>query len=158
MPGYHFEETLAYKTRLQEITGLPMEEIHPDPVQHALTQQEAMWSSQPSRCCHYNKVLPLRAVKAKHRVWMSGVHAYQTMNRQAMDIFEEVDGLLHFHPLIDMTEGDFRFLLAQNQLPPHPLEVLGYGSIGCTHCTAPGAGRSGRWQGQDKDECGLHEK
>ncbi len=156
--GYHFPETLAYKETLQQLTGLPMAEIDPDPAQHRLTLETKMWESQAERCCHYNKVLPLRAIKARHQVWMSGVHAYQTMNRRGMDIFEQVDDLIHFHPLIDITEGDFRYLLEKDQLPRHPLEELGFGSIGCTHCTAKGEGRSGRWKGKNKDECGLHLK
>jgi len=154
--GYHFPETLAYKETLRELTGLPVQEIHPDSERHRQTREARMWESQPNRCCHYNKVLPLRRVKAQHRVWMSGVHAYQTMNRQGMDIFELVDGLIHFHPLIDITEGEFLYLLEKDKLPRHPLEALGYGSIGCSHCTSPGQGRSGRWKGKDKDECGLH--
>ena len=35
-------------------------------------------------------------------------------------------------------------------------ERLGYGSIGCTHCTEQGEGREGRWKGSGKTECGLH--
>jgi phosphoadenosine phosphosulfate reductase len=154
--GYHFPETLAYKDTLARHTGLEVIEIHPDPQRHALTEQTRMWGSQPGRCCHYNKVAPLREVKARHRVWMSGVHSYQTMNRAAMEIFEEVDGLIHFHPLIDMEEGEFLYLRDKDRLPRHPLEALGYGSIGCTHCTRPGQGRAGRWANSDKDECGLH--
>ncbi|MEL6274292.1 MAG: phosphoadenylyl-sulfate reductase [Bacteroidota bacterium] len=156
--GYHFPGTLAYKETLKELTGLPVVEIHPDPERHKMTLDNQMWESQPARCCHYNKVLPLREVKARHQVWMSGVHAYQTMNRQGMEIFEDVEGLIHFHPLIDITEGEFLYLLEKDKLPRHPLEALGYGSIGCSHCTSPGQGRSGRWKGKDKDECGLHVK
>ena len=154
--GYHFPETLAYKDTLAELTGLQVVDIHPDPEKHALTRDTEMWKTQPGRCCHYNKVLPLKSVKARHRVWMSGVHSYQTMNRAAMEIFEEVDGLIHFHPLIDIEEGEFLYLLEKDKLPRHPLEELGYGSIGCDHCTRPGQGRAGRWAGTDKDECGLH--
>jgi phosphoadenosine phosphosulfate reductase len=154
--GYHFPETVAYKETLAQLTGLEVVEVHPDPERHRKTREGEMWKSQPGRCCHYNKVLPLKAVKKQHRVWMSGVHSYQTMNRAAMEIFEEIDGLIHFHPLIDMEEGEFLYLRDRNQLPRHPLEALGYGSIGCTHCTRPGQGRAGRWAGTDKDECGLH--
>ena len=154
--GYHFPETLKYKDTLSEVTGLEAVEIHPDPERHQMTQDTQMWANQPSRCCHYNKVLPLKAVKARHTVWMSGVHSYQTMNRAAMRIFELVDGLIHFHPLIDITEGEFLYYLEKDQLPRHPLEAQGYGSIGCHHCTRPGQGRAGRWAGKDKDECGLH--
>ena len=154
--GYHFPETLAYKDTLSRVTGLEVVEIHPDPERHKMTRETEMWDAQPSRCCHYNKVLPLRNVKEQHTVWMSGVHSYQTMNRAAMRIFEEVDGLIHFHPLIDITEGEFLYYLEKDQLPRHPLEAQGYGSIGCHHCTRPGQGRAGRWAGKDKDECGLH--
>jgi phosphoadenosine phosphosulfate reductase len=154
--GYHFPETVAYKNLLARMTGLRVIEVHPDPDRHRQSRETEMWRNQPGRCCHYNKVLPLRAVKKRHRVWMSGVHSYQTMNRAAMDIFEEVDGMIHFHPLIDMEEAEFLYLRDSNQLPRHPLEALGYGSIGCTHCTRPGQGRAGRWAGRDKDECGLH--
>lgn len=156
--GYHFPETLAYKDTLAELTGLEVVEIHPDPQRHQLTQAAEMWSGQPSRCCHYNKVMPLKAVKRQHKVWMSGVHSYQTMNRAAMEIWEEVEGLIHFHPLIDIEEGEFLYLLEKDKLPRHPLEAKGYGSIGCHHCTRPGQGRAGRWAGQNKDECGLHVK
>ena len=42
------------------------------------------------------------------------------------------------------------------KLPEHPLSPFGYGSIGCMHCTVKGSGREGRWQGNQKTECGLH--
>ncbi|NJC25856.1 phosphoadenylyl-sulfate reductase [Neolewinella antarctica] len=154
--GYHFPETLIYKNTLSEVTGLEVVEILPDPARHRQTLEAEMWDSQPSRCCHYNKVMPLAGVKAAHTVWMSGVHSYQTMNRAAMRIFEAVDGLIHFHPLIDITEGEFLYYLEKDQLPRHPLEAQGYGSIGCHHCTHPGQGRAGRWVGKERDECGLH--
>ena len=44
----------------------------------------------------------------------------------------------------------------EHDLPYHPLHDRGYASIGCAHCTQPGAGRDGRWAGLDKTECGLH--
>jgi phosphoadenosine phosphosulfate reductase len=48
-----------------------------------------------------------------------------------------------------------------NSLPRNPLVAQGYPSIGCEPCTnkvAPGEDpRSGRWSGQEKTECGIHE-
>ena len=41
-------------------------------------------------------------------------------------------------------------------LPYNPLHDRGYDSIGDTHSTLPGAGRSGRWSGTEKVECGIH--
>ena len=46
--------------------------------------------------------------------------------------------------------------IREHELPFHPLVPRGYSSIGCTHCTVPGSGRSGRWVGKPKTECGLH--
>jgi phosphoadenosine phosphosulfate reductase len=43
-----------------------------------------------------------------------------------------------------------------NSLAAHPLLAKGYESIGCTHCTKAEKNRSGRWEGLDKTECGLH--
>ena len=53
------------------------------------------------------------------------------------------------------------------QFEPPPLDLVsfvrgvalhdrGYDSIGDTHSTQPGAGRSGRWAGTGKVECGIH--
>jgi phosphoadenosine phosphosulfate reductase len=50
--------------------------------------------------------------------------------------------------------------LLENNVPYNPLHDQGYASIGCTHCTRPASNaddeRSGRWQGQNKIECGMH--
>jgi len=44
--------------------------------------------------------------------------------------------------------------------PRHPLWEFGYLSIGCLPCTRPVAAgedpRTGRWDGLDKTECGIH--
>ena len=46
--------------------------------------------------------------------------------------------------------------IREHDLPFHPMVARGYSSIGCTHCTVAGEGRSGRWLGKPKTECGLH--
>ena len=40
---------------------------------------------------------------------------------------------------------------ASTTCPTTPLHDRGYASIGCTHCTPPGAGRDGRWAATDED-------
>ena len=47
-------------------------------------------------------------------------------------------------------------VIEAKELPYNALHDQGYDSIGCATCTAPGAGRAGRWAGTDKLECGLH--
>ena len=59
-------------------------------------------------------------------------------------------------PLADWTDDDVWAYIHERELPVNPLHERGYASIGCTHCTAPGTGREGRWAGTGKTECGLH--
>ncbi len=153
---FHFEETLRYRDRLAAAFGLQVIDILPDKKQNEATAKEQWWRSHPDVCCAVNKVLPLEPVKAQHKVWITGLMAYQTGYRSSLAVFEEQDGLLKFNPLIDIDEGEWHYYVGLHQLPRHPLEAQGYGSVGCTHCTVKGQGRSGRWKGKAKTECGLH--
>lgn len=154
---FHFPETLSYKEELTQRFGLNLITLLPDTQRNEISRRLELWNQNPDRCCHYNKVLPLKPLKASHKVWVSGVMGFQTPHRANLRVFEEQeDGLLKFHPLIDINEGELLYYMAYHRLPRHPLEELGYASIGCTHCTAKGQGREGRWQGAGKVECGLH--
>jgi len=68
--------------------------------------------------------------------------AYQTPFRAHLRVFEQQGDIIKFHPFVDIDEGEFLFYLDKYQLPRHPLEKHGYGSIGCVHCTAKGKGRA----------------
>ena len=153
---YHFPETLGYRTELEERYGLRVIDVRPEPRENELTREERWWLEHPRLCCAINKVAPLEPVKMRHKVWISGLMAYQTTFRSRLRIFERQGDIIKFHPLIDIDEGEFLYYFSYHKLPPHPLEAQGYGSIGCQHCTAPGQGRSGRWLGTGKTECGLH--
>jgi phosphoadenosine phosphosulfate reductase len=59
--------------------------------------------------------------------------------------------------LVDMSKQDLKLYTQLFELPLHPLLSQGYDSVGCTHCTRKGKGRSGRWVDLDKNECGLHD-
>lgn len=154
--GFHFEETLVYKKELENMLGLNVITIHPNKLKHEESLQTEMWKNNASKCCYINKVAPLEQVKLNYSVWISGLMAYQTPFRKQLDIFEVKDNIIKFYPLIDLTEEAFKQFYEQAQLPKHPLETLGYHSIGCLHCTHRGKGRQGRWKGQNKTECGLH--
>ena len=153
---YHFSETLAYKDQLEQLYGLNVVEILPEKVQNDLTREEQWWKDHPRMCCAINKVAPLEPVKAKHKIWISGLMAYQTPFRAGLRVFEQQGDIMKFHPFVDIDEGEFLYYLSYHNLPRHPLEEKGYGSIGCLHCTEVGEGREGRWKGSDKTECGLH--
>ncbi len=70
--------------------------------------------------------------------------------------WDAAHSLWKYSPLADWTERDVWRHIHERSLPYNPLHDRGYASIGCTHCTAPGTGREGRWAGTEKTECGLH--
>lgn len=153
---YHFSETIAYKEKLTALLGLKVVEVLPEPAQNALTRDERWWQEHPRMCCSINKVVPLESVKAAHKVWISGLMSYQTEFRSHLRVFERQGDILKFHPLIDVDEGELLYHFSLHNLPRHPLEERGFGSIGCVHCTKQGEGREGRFKGQSRTECGLH--
>lgn len=154
--GYLFDQTISYKDKLAEKFGLKVIELNPRKHEHLLTKEENWWVDHPKMCCAINKIAPLDFAKRDKKVWVSGVLGFQTEFRSNLGIFAPQGDLLKFHPLIDIEEGNFLYETSINKLPKHPLAEIGYGSIGCTHCTEQGAGRSGRWAGSEKTECGLH--
>ncbi|MCB9284523.1 MAG: phosphoadenylyl-sulfate reductase [Lewinellaceae bacterium] len=153
---HHFPETLEYKKRLMKRFHLNVIDVLPDPEQNAVASSEEWWKDQPKACCAINKVAPLEPIKARHKVWISGLMAFQTPFRANLKVFEQQGSILKFHPLIDYSEAQFEQEREDVGLPRHPLELQGYGSIGCVHCTVKGEGRSGRWSGTGQTECGLH--
>ena len=153
---YHFPETLAYRDQIGEQFGLRIVDVLPEPAQNAITTEEHWWEEHPRMCCSINKVVPLEPIVDQHTVWISGLMSYQTDFRSHLRVFEQQGDILKFHPLIDINEGELLYHLDYHKLPQHPLKAKGYGSIGCTHCTKPGQGRSGRWTGTTQKECGLH--
>lgn len=154
--GYHFAETAAYREYLTKRFGLTVFAVSPDPSQHQVTVDEKTYLGDPDLCCAVNKVMPLDAIKPQYKVWVSSLMGWQTDDRGAMQVFESRRGIIKFNPMIDVTREQRDAYIREHDLPFHPLVAQGYSSIGCTHCTVKGEGRSGRWQGKPKTECGLH--
>lgn len=153
---YHFEETLQYKAELTRLFGLEIIELKPEEWKNKFTREHQLWQTDPDLCCSVNKVEPLISIKKQADVWVSGLMSWQNEHRKEIDIFQKKDGILKFYPIIDVSEEEANDYLEKFNLPAHPLKPLGYESIGCKHCTFKGRGRSGRWAGSAKTECGLH--
>lgn len=154
--AYHFPETIQYKKQITEAFGLKVVDVLPDIEKHMLTREGEWWKDHPRMCCTINKIAPVEPLIAKHKIWIAGLMAFQTKFRSRLEVFVEQGDIIKFHPLVDIEEAEFLYQFEVNNIPRHPLETSGYGSIGCTHCTKPGSGRKGRWQGTGKTECGLH--
>jgi phosphoadenosine phosphosulfate reductase len=117
-----------------------------------------LWSTDPDRCCFLRKVEPLERALADADCWVSGVRRDQSPDRADTEElgWDDRHGLWKANPLATWSERDVWAYIAEHDLPYNPLHDQGYSSIGCTHCTLPGAGREGRWAGMEKTECGLH--
>jgi phosphoadenosine phosphosulfate reductase len=154
--GYHFKETLAYRDFLTDLYQLKVFDVRADDDRHQFTVDDQTYLRNPDFCCSINKVEPLEAIKSRYKVWMSSLMHWQTEFRAELEVFELRRGMLKFNPMIDVSRAERDAYISEHQLPFHPLVAAGYASIGCTHCTVRGEGRSGRWVGKPKTECGLH--
>lgn len=160
--GYHFPETLAFRDRLVREWGLNVVNLRGDKSAERTAQEggQPLYQTNPDRCCFINKVEPMREALKAYDAWISGVRRDQSKARSGMDVVERLDAdRVRIHPLLEWTQRDVDTYIEEHGLPEHPLTAQGYASIGCAPCTQPpeGAdGRSGRWVGTSKDECGLH--
>ena len=112
-----------------------------------------------SRCCGEAKVEALERALDDIDAWVTGIRREQAPTRAGASKLERDDrrGIWKVNPLADWSEKDLWRYIFEHELPYHPLHDQGYASIGCEPCTRPGSGREGRWAGQDKTECGIHE-
>jgi phosphoadenosine phosphosulfate reductase len=114
-------------------------------------------------CCHIRKVKPLNRALEGAAVWITGLRAEQSNNRQDMPMIEwaEERQLYKFNPLINWTYDQMIDYIKKYNVPYNPLHDKGYISIGCGPCTRaiePGEdARAGRWWWEtSQKECGLH--
>lgn len=160
--GMLFAETLAYRDTLVQKLGLrDVRTFTPD--SDSLARQDAqneLWFSDPDACCRLRKVEPLARALAGFDGWLNGRKRYHGAERQALAVVEADEARLKFNPLANASIADVQRILAEADLPPHPLVASGFASVGCMPCTSrtqPGEDvRAGRWRGRDKRECGIH--
>jgi phosphoadenosine phosphosulfate reductase len=113
----------------------------------------------PEHCCGGAKVEALERALAGADAWITGLRREQGPTRadiQPVEVDAKRPALAKYNPLALWTERDLWERINARDLPYHPLHDEGYASIGCAPCTLPGDGRSGRWAGTAKSECGLH--
>jgi len=116
-------------------------------------------------CCFIRKVEPLKRALAGNAVWVTGLRAEHSANRNNLPMIEwdESNQVIKYHPILHWTTEEVKQYIKANQIPYNPLHDKGFVSIGCAPCTRavkPGEDfRAGRWwwEDADKKECGLHE-
>ncbi len=148
--GVLFPETLT--------TWKAMAERFPDAEIEVMDARspDAPWTQE--HCCGAAKVAGLERALSDVDAWVTGIRREQSPTRAAAPKLErdERRGIWKLNPLADWTEKDVWNYIFAHDLPYNPLHDEGYESIGCAPCTRPGAGREGRWVGEDKTECGIH--
>ena len=116
------------------------------------------------QCCHIRKVEPLKRALKDIKVWITGIRAEHSPNRNELEIiqWDEQYQLYKYNPLLYWTTQDVENYIKQKKVPYNVLHDQGFVSIGCAPCTrALKIGedfRAGRWWWEDtsKKECGLH--
>ncbi|MFI5160919.1 MAG: phosphoadenylyl-sulfate reductase [Sphingobacteriales bacterium] len=169
--GRLFPETYYVWNRTMEMYGKPIHAYYPN---NELLQKmvnakgpSSFYESVENRkeCCGIRKVEPLNRALAGNKLWVTGIRAEQSANRQFMDNLEwdEQHNLIKFHPIFDWTLEQVKEYIRIYNVPYNTLHDRGFPSIGCQPCTRavqPGEDfRAGRWwwEDQSKKECGLHE-
>ncbi len=116
-------------------------------------------------CCFIRKVAPLAKALKGNAVWITGLRAEQSENRNDLAIFEYDANfeIIKFNPLLKWTLEEVQKYIDDNNVPQNALHKQGFVSIGCAPCTraiVPGEDiRAGRWSWESSHkECGLHEK
>lgn len=116
-------------------------------------------------CCYIRKVAPLTKALKGNAVWITGLRAEQSENRNDLQFFEydEKFEIIKFNPLLKWTLEEVQKYIDENNVPQNALHKKGFVSIGCAPCTraiAPGEDiRAGRWSWESSHkECGLHQK
>ncbi|UUC44239.1 phosphoadenylyl-sulfate reductase [Flavobacterium cerinum] len=115
-------------------------------------------------CCHIRKVEPLQRALKDADVWITGLRAEHSPNRNSLEIvqWDEQYQLYKYNPLLHWTTEEVKTYVQQNGIPYNVLHDRGFVSIGCAPCTrAIQEGddfRAGRWWWEEtsKKECGLH--
>jgi phosphoadenosine phosphosulfate reductase len=116
------------------------------------------------QCCFIRKVEPLKRALKGNAVWITGLRAEHSPDRQDLAVLEwdETNQVIKYNPLLHWTTEQTRKYIDDNNVPYNPLHDKGFVSIGCAPCTRairPGEDfRAGRWWWEDaaKKECGLH--
>jgi phosphoadenosine phosphosulfate reductase len=154
-----FPETYAVWREVEKRYGTKVEVFEgPTLAQQAATHGEALWERKPDLCCSIRKVGPLARALGDLDAWITGLRRDQSPTRaNAPKVgWDDQHELWKANPLADWDDARCFEYIRERGLPSNELHDRGYSSIGCTHCTKPGEGRAGRWEGDAKTECGLH--
>jgi phosphoadenosine phosphosulfate reductase len=164
--GLHFQETYDLIDKIKE--RYPSLQIRMVKSRVSLEEQikwygDELWKHNPNLCCHMRKIVPMKEALSDVKAWISGLRREQSPLRSKTQYINKDEKFqkVKVCPLIHWTWDDIMTYIQLNNLPYNPLHDKGYPSIGCAPCTSPVSetedSRAGRWTGNNKTECGLHQ-
>lgn len=167
---YHFQETLdlVEKTKAR----YPNVHLHVYKPEGVATTAEfearhgqELWKTQPDLYDWVAKVEPAQRAYSDLNVSavLTGRRRSQGAKRESLDIIEvDEAGLIKINPLASWSFKQVQDYINDNDVPYNELLDKGYKSVGDWHSTEPVKEgedeRAGRWKGQQKTECGIHNK
>jgi phosphoadenosine phosphosulfate reductase len=154
-----FPETYAYWREVEERYGTTIEVFEgPSQEEIVATHGERLWETKPDLYLAIAKVAPLVHALGDLDAWITGIRRDQSPTRLSAPKlgWDARHELWKANPLADWSDDRCWGYIRARGLPYNALHDRGYDSIGDAHSTQPGAGRSGRWTGTDKVECGIH--
>lgn len=167
---FHFDETLALVDRVRQ--RYPHTQLHvykpagaANAADFAAVYGEKLWESNDE---HYDWVAKVEPAERAYRelnvkAALTGRRRSQGGKRGDLDIIEvNDDGMIKVNPLANWSFAEVQAYVKKHDVPYNELLDRGYKSVGDWHSTSPVAAgedeRSGRWKGQAKTECGIHNK
>jgi len=165
---YHFPQTLDLVERVKErYPKLTVHVYKPAGVDTTTEFEQKygqlLWETNDEQYDYMAKVEPAERAYAELnvRAVLTGRRRSQGGKRGDLKIIEVDDaGLIKINPLANWSFKEVEAYIRGEGVPYNDLLDFGYKSIGDWHSTQPIKDgedeRSGRWQGQQKSECGIH--
>lgn len=168
---YHFDETYQLIDRVR--ARYPATKLHvftPEGASTAAEFEERYGSRLYEMAAElydwYAKVEPQQRAYAELDVAavLTGRRRSQGGQRGDIPVLEIDDerGIVKINPMVNWSFKDVQGYIKEHDVPYNALLDRGYKSVGDWHSTQPVKEgedeRAGRWKGQDKTECGIHNK
>ncbi|KAB5562785.1 putative PHOSPHOADENOSINE PHOSPHOSULFATE reductase [Coniochaeta sp. 2T2.1] len=168
---YHFEETYQLIDKVR--SRYPNTNLHIFKPEGCSTAAEfesrygaRLFELSPDLYDWYAKVEPQQRAYAELDVAavLTGRRRSQGGQRGDIPVIEIDDerGIVKINPMVNWNFQQVQQYVRENDVPYNSLLDKGYKSVGDWHSTQPVAEgedeRAGRWKGQNKTECGIHNK
>ncbi|KAK4208712.1 Phosphoadenosine phosphosulfate reductase family-domain-containing protein [Rhypophila decipiens] len=168
---YHFQETYDLVDRVREkYPNVKLHVFKPADVDNVAqfeeTYGEKLYEMSAELYDWIAKVEPQQRAYEELNVAavLTGRRRSQGGQRGDIDVVEidQERGIVKINPLVNWSFQQVKGYITEHNVPYNVLLDRGYKSVGDWHSTVPvGEGedeRAGRWKGQNKTECGIHNK